>query len=833
MRKPSFPLTILASAITALTLSSNASANDALMLEEIVVTAQKRAESLQDVPISVSAMNGEKLSESGIPNLENFSAYVPNFNVTPSAIGGLISIRGIQSGVLASIEQSVGTFADGVYRGRGAQSAFSFLDVGMIEVLRGPQSTLFGKNTIGGALNITSAAPTEEFEGQISATYEVEHEETETQGYVSGPLSDTVRGRFAFQTRDRNDGWVENTYYDQGEPQIEDAAGRVSLEWDATEDLLVKFKYEHGDWENKGGIGYEQHILTPGFAAALNAMGADTKAENGKTTIGNNTPGIDYGATQTNEGDSDEAALRVDYNTTHGTLTAIAGFSQYSFERNLDADFSALDGIGFEEYEDYEQNSLEVRFVSDLGEGFEFITGLYYQDSELSYKGKTNFNLDSSDPDSFGGVAIGAIQQEANILGNPILLGLLDADSSGDIDATEASVIVDAIGQFTRYNTIDQESESWAAFAQGTWDLSDTVRLTLGVRYGEEEKEAKQGVNCADWDTTTVNNGAANCNAFSHLLAEFEPHQFNDLQRDEEHWTYTANVQWDVTSDIMVYTTVSNGVKAGGFNSFALTTNADEAEFDEEKVKSFEIGAKMSLLDGRAELNVAAFDMEYDDLQATIFTGATGFKVENAASASIQGLEMDGRWKLTESVMLHASVGYVDFEYDEYKVAGCTAAQRAALGFAGLFTKPAPGTTAGTATAVGTNAFGQAATCEQDLSGGVSAYTPKLSASLSLEHEMDLGNNLYFRTVLDANFKDDHHTTEDNDPLVYQDAYTQWNLALTLGAQDDTWDVALIGRNITDEKFITYSNDTPLFAGSHQVGWGREANYAIRGRLKF
>ncbi|BFM14758.1 TonB-dependent receptor [Maricurvus nonylphenolicus] len=801
------------------------------VLEEIVVTAQKRAESLQDVPISVSAMSGDKIAEAGIPSMNDFSAYVPNFNVTSNAIGDVISIRGIQSGILASIEQSVGTFVDGVYRGRGTQSRFSFLDVGMIEVLRGPQSTLFGKNTIGGALNITSAAPTEEFQAEISGLYEVEHDETEIKGYVSGPLSDSVRGRLAILDRQLDDGWIENTYYDSDEPQTDETAGRLSLEWDASDDVLVKFKYEYGEWDNK--LGYDQEILTPQLSGVLTGLGADTQPGNFTTTIGNNTAGIDYGAAQTFEGDSQESALRIDYTLPKGTLTAIAGYSEYEFERNLDADFNALDGMGFEEAEDYEQTSLEVRFVSELGNGFEFITGLYYQDSELNFAGKSNFNVNSADPDSFGPVAIGAILQEANVLGTAPLLALLDADSSGDLSPAEAQVAADAIGQFTRANVMEQETESWAVFTQGTWDLSDELRLTLGARYGEEEREAKQGVNCADWDTTTTNNTAANCGAFSLLLAEFTPHQFNDLSRDEEHWTYTANIQWDLTEDIMVYATMSNGVKSGGFNSFALTDNTDEAEFDEEKVKSFEVGAKMSLLDGQAEVNFAVFDMDYDDLQATIFTGATGFKVENAASASIQGIEIDGRWQLTEELMLRGSLGYVDFEFDEYDNAGCTAAQRSALGFVGLFTRPAPGTTVGNATAVGTNAFGQAATCEQDLSGGTSAYTPEISASLSLEHEMDLGSSLFLRTVADVNYMDDHHTAQDNDELVYQDAYATVNLTVTLGAQDDKWDISLVGRNLTDEEFITYSNDMPLFAGSQQVSWSRGANYAIRGRLKY
>jgi len=814
MRTPFKPSSILGVTVAALAASTGSASLASTTLEEVVVTAQKRAESLQDVPISVSAMSGDKLAEAGIPSFQDFSAYVPNLNVTSNAIGDVISIRGIQSGILASIEQSVGTYVDGVYRGRGSQSRFSFLDVGMVEVLRGPQGTLFGKNTIGGALNITSAKPTEELEAQLSAQYEVEHEETELQGYVSGPLSDSLRGRFAFLSRDRNDGWVHNDYYDQGEPQQDELAGRISLEWDVSDDLLVKFKYEQGDWDNKGQA-FEEFIVSPTLAGAYAALGVagNTQPGDQTTAIGNNRPGIDYGASQVFTGDSEESALQLDYQLGSGTVTAIMGYSAYDFERDLDADFNAFDGIGFEEREDFDQTSLELRYVSDLGDGFEYIAGMYWQDSNLDLGAKSNFNVDPADPDSLGPLAIGSLIAE----------GIAP-------DLATAAAMVGSIGAFTRAATMSQETETLAFFAQGTLDLRDDLRLTVGARYGEEERDATQGVHCAEWDT--FNNNDASCTPLQLVLGEFTPHQNNGLHRDEENWTWNTNLQWDVNEAVMVYANVSTGVKSGGFNSFALTASPEEAEFDEEKVKAFEIGAKMSLLDGAAELNVAIFDMDYDDLQATIFTGATGFKVENAASASISGIEMDGRWQLAESLMLRGSLGYVDFEFDEYDNAGCTNAQKAALGFAGLFTKPAVGTTSGGATAVDLDGDGLTDTCEQDLSGGTNAYTPELSASLSLEHEMDLGE-FYLRTVVDANYMDEHHTAMDNDPLAFQDAYTLWNLTLTLGAQDDSWDVSLIGRNLTDEEYISYSNDMPLFAGSQQVAWGREASYAIRGRLKF
>ena len=183
-------------------------------LEEVVITAQKRVESLMDVPISVSAVDGEAIKDSGIQRFEDLTAYVPNFQVSQDPIGDKINIRGIQSGTQAGFEQSVGTFVDGIYRGRGSQARNAFLDVAMVEVLRGPQPTLFGKNTIAGALNITTAKPTAELEAELSAAYNIDFDETELQGYISGPITDSLRGRLVGMDRQMDEGWVENLAYD-------------------------------------------------------------------------------------------------------------------------------------------------------------------------------------------------------------------------------------------------------------------------------------------------------------------------------------------------------------------------------------------------------------------------------------------------------------------------------------------------------------------------------------------------------------------------------------------------------------------------------------------
>ncbi|MFQ3323932.1 MAG: iron complex outermembrane receptor protein [Pseudomonadales bacterium] len=222
-------------------------------LEEVLVTAQKKSQSLQDVPVSVSALSGDKLASAGIQRAEDLSAMIPNFSVQQDPIGDKINIRGIQSGNNAGLEQSVSTFVDGVYRGRGVQGRFSFLDVGRVEVLRGPQGTLFGKNTIGGAVNIISAKPTDSFEGKVTGIYTFENmKQFETNGYISGPLSNDLSGRLAFQYRDDQEGYIENNFYGESSPQAEELALRTSLLWDYSDNTQITVKLEYGDFDIQG-----------------------------------------------------------------------------------------------------------------------------------------------------------------------------------------------------------------------------------------------------------------------------------------------------------------------------------------------------------------------------------------------------------------------------------------------------------------------------------------------------------------------------------------------------------------------------------------------------
>ncbi|MEH6695828.1 MAG: TonB-dependent receptor [Hyphomonas sp.] len=796
-------------------------------LQTVTVTAQKREQSLQDVPISVVAKSGADIETRGIQRIEDLSLLVPNFSVQQDPIGDKINVRGIQSGNNAGLEQSVSTFVDGVYRGRAVQSRFSFLDIERLEVLRGPQGTLFGKNTIGGAVNITAAKPTDELAYSLAGTYTFEGvEELKSEGFVSGPLSDAVRGRLAFMYRDQSEGHVFNEFYGEDSPQIEDGAVRGQLEFDATDRTLILVRAELGDFQlDAQPFG----IKEAGPLAIFEAAGAFPvfAGDFGRTNIGSVNPSLDFGSNGKMRGDSSEYMIRVEHELDKGEITAIASFSEYGFDRFLDADFSALDMLRFDEREEYEQTAFELRYASDLDGPVNFLVGTYYQDADLLAEGLTYFNVRQDGAtnelaiDTFFNSACNfVVNQGADpTTATPCLF-------SGAIQAFDGTPL--AYTDVNRINRLDQSSELYALFGQVDWELTDTLELSLGLRYAEEEKSARQQAFATDFgtrnpnvalsdDATYLAASGGQLPSIFRLVAEATAHE-NDLGRNEDSFTWSANLSWTPNSDTLLYARAATGFKAGGFNSFALGSDPDEAEYEEEEVLGFEVGGKLTLLDGAAELNGAVFTSEFENIQSAIFTGSTSFIVQNAAKATSSGIELDGRWAATDALTIVGSVAYVDFEFDEFPRAACTNAQLQVF----RISLSQPLATLQQCSAAGVN----------ELSGQGSENTPEISASISLDHRVELFGRYELNSVLDVAYQDDQFRSGDLDPLGLQEAYTKANLTLVLGPTAGNWDIALIGKNIFDEETFSYFNDTPVIEGSQQFIPDQPRTVGLRLRIR-
>lgn len=804
-------------AIAAPGLAQEATAERATGLEEIIVTATKRAEGLQDVAQSIQAVTGERIEATNIVRLEELSQLVPSFSIQQDPIGDKINIRGIQSGNNAGLEQSVATFVDGVYRGRGAQTRFAFLDPARVEVLRGSQGTLFGKNTIGGAINITSGRPTSELEGSLAGTWGFEGvEENELEGFVAGPLSDRVRARVAGLYRNLDKGWVRNDFYGgQREPTSEEFAVRGTLEFDLTERTLAIVRVEHGSFDQ---FGQPFSNRVPGPLALFGVTGNNFNRSN----IGSVNPVLDIGSSGNLDGNSTEASLTLEQEIGGGALTVILAYSSYEFDRQLDADFSLTDIVRFDDTEDFEQYSLELRYASDTNGPFDYIVGGYLQRNTLVATGDSFFNVRGSgselaiDTLLAGGCAF-ATAAGANPATdrNCILSGLVTA-----FDGTPL-----AYRDFNRFLVLDQEDEVAAAFVQLTYAVSESFSLTGGLRYTYEKKTATQTAIATEFGTRRRNDffGASAVYAqfgapdpFS-AIGEGVIHAF-DLGRTENSLTYAASAQWRPNEDTLLYAQVSSGFKAGGFNSFALSGDPDEAEYEPEEATGFEIGGKFSLLDNRAEINIAAFYTDFTNIQTAIFTGSTSFIVENAAAATSKGVEIDGRWAVTDALTISGSAAYVDFAFDSFPNAACVVDQL----FQYRIDTGNPLATIQDCAEAGRN----------DLKGRTSENTPKFSATFGFSHTLPLGR-FALRTYGDVVFRTRQFREADLDPTLVQGRYAKANLALLFGPTEGAWDVSVIGKNIFDKNTFSYGNDSPLLEGARQFAPDRPRTVAVKARARF
>ncbi|MEE8338608.1 MAG: TonB-dependent receptor [Xanthomonadales bacterium] len=773
----------------------------ATVLEEVTVTAQKRVQSLQDVPISIATMMGDTIEEQGLTNLEAVSASIPTLHIGEAQIGEQLFIRGIGSGVNAGFEQSVGTYVDGIYFGRGSQSRGALFDVERIEVLKGPQGTLFGKNTIAGALNITTAAPTDEFEGSVSALYEFEQKQTILSGVLSGPLTDTVSARLALQWSELDAGWMENEFRGgEDEPASEHKFARLSLNWDASDKLNFLLKYTRSEFEQEGRNSelsdvngkYPGAPFVGNMAALLAPFGEFGVLDN-KRNVGG-TPGTLFDRDEI-ETDANTFVLIATYDMADHVLTSITGYNDYDSFQATDQDVTPLDILAMQTEEEYEQFSQELRLTSPGGETIDYLIGAYYQYDELKTTQMINTNLLDV---IFGSPVPGVVPP--GIFGPPIFSA--------------------------RFADMEQETTSWAVFSQLTWNITDTFRTTLGLRYANDKKEVIQELRLTEFNdrnlplatlfppASGVAPGFVQVGIWGANLGTFE-HLIND-KVSKNNFNPSLNVQWDASQDTMVYASVSTGYKGGGFDAFfgraegAWTTSPDGFQFLQEEVIAYELGAKMSLLDGAAELNMALFYNEFDDVQVSTFDGGLSLRVGNAAVTVVKGVEADGRWALTDNFTLSGAVAYIDATYDDFQNAQCYFGQSAAectpnpvTGFPG-----------------------------QDLSGKDLQFSPDWSAHLALEHYMPLGS-LQLRSTLNVNYSDDYAIAADLDPRSRQDSFTKVDLRVALVGNDGTWELAFIGRNLTDEASSTWANDTALAAGGFYRHIDRLRSYAFQVRYIF
>ncbi len=771
--------TALASGVLLVLASASVAAQDPTALGEIIVTAQKRAESLQDVPLAVSAVGGDKIAEAGIMKIEDLKNYVPTLFMTETAIGNNLSIRGIFSGVNPGFEQSVGTYVDGVYRGRPQQTRAPFLDLERVEVLRGPQSILFGKNSVGGALNITTARPTEEFDAMVSALYEPRYDEQEFSAHISGPFTDRFRGRLAARYREL-DGHIENaTLGNSDEPAREETTVRGWLEFDVTENVTAALKAEFGEFDVVGRqieITQELPAAAGPFTGAtysqiLAALGQDPSVLNNTADYVRSSNG-DF-----SDNDTEEFVLQIDWQLGEKTLTAITGYSKYDFSELCDCDFTGGNVFNVAMGEEFDQTSQEIRLTSPTGGTLEYILGAYYESSDLT----------------FGDTIL--------VDGGSVLVPLLNANPAF-IGSPLEGIAGTMLANTATPRLFTQDSQSYSAFTQLSWNMSDEFRTTFGLRYTKDEKDATRTLVVTDINgNPLVGAQAALAPVVYRLAFNVRGHDLSG-KREEDQTLPSLTVEWSPDDNTMMYASWSKGAKAGGFDARSNNSpipptpvctapgtppgctpaaGIGSFEFNEERATNFELGAKLRI-GGSFEMNAALYLTDFEDLQVSTFDGVLGFNVTNAGEAEIRGLELDLRWQATENLQLFSSAAYTDFEFLEY-VGQCAFGQ-----------PPTPG--------------GDGLNCSYK--GKTNEFVAPWVITAGGSYRRPIFSSLAFHLGLDAYYTDQYFVAPTLDARQKQQSYYKVNGSVGIGDQDGSWDVSVIGKNLFNEQILPYGNDTPL-----------------------
>ena len=774
-------------------------------LEEIVVTSQQRTQSLQDVPVSVNVVSGDKITEGGISKIEDLQGLVPNLSQSETGIGTNIFIRGIGSGINQGFEQSVGLYTDGVYYGRAQQSRAPFLDVERIEVLRGPQNILYGKDSIAGALSIFSAQPTDEFEGSVGVTVEPEFGEAILDVTLSGPLAGGFSWRVAHRTR-QLDGYIDNVDL-ADEPERDESTTRVILDWDISDTFNANFKTEIGTYDVVGRqielLEFQASPILPGnptwseFLLGINPLNAATGADITPTSILDTEIDFDRAANgDFSDNDTENFTLSLNYDLNGYNFTSITSQSGYEYDELCDCDFTSANIFFVQSQEEFDQFSQEIRVTSPGGQTIDWIAGLYYQTSDLDFNDEF-FTTETS--------VIG------NILDTVLPLAFVTPDGDSIFPAGGAQQLNNLIVP----REFVQDSELFAGFVQATLSLSDSWRITAGGRLSEEDKDASRVLDFTDADGNVIPFDDSFIPGseigLDYILGAVLQVARHDLEgsRTESNFAPLLNVEYDFGVDSLAYATWARGFKSGGFDvrsntapfasdaagnlipttiespiSDALDVSipAGTFDFEEEQATNFELGIKSRFWGGRAEINAAAFLTDYEELQVSQFDGVLSFNVGNAAEAQTAGLEVDGRVAISDYVTLSGALALLDFEFQDFDTGQCTQAQRLV----------------------------DPTITDCDFDGFSNQFVADFSGALAVDYTNDFGSNLLFSGTFDTTFTSDYNPAANVDPAIEQNGFAKFNLRLGLSDIDRVWEVAILAKNLTNEEVVTFANDIPL-----------------------
>jgi iron complex outermembrane receptor protein len=739
-------------------------------LTEIVVTAQKRVENLQNVPVAVQVISGQKLAEQNYNTLADLTQTVPGVNVSTDAFDNQLYIRGIGSGENASFDQSVATFVDDIYHGRSRLSNATFLDLDRIEVLKGPQSTFFGNNAIAGALNIVTKKPGDTFDASARALYG-QFGQYAVEGAVGGPITDTFGARLAVTRNGDDRGWIENVSLGQRAPINNNDAGRLTLVFNPSQDLDATFKVEGSKSRLSGSyaddpVQWNNCPPPPPFSAgnvlgcsnALALIAAGTKVPLGlNNNLNTGLPGQGHTLS------TFEDVLTVNYRQWNHTFTSVTGFNSYHSNADVDNGLLPVDQIATSQSpEKYHQFSQELRVASAADQTLAYLAGVYFQTDQLNYSQQATLPL-------FDGVAAGSP-----------FLGLAPY------------LPIASLGGFS------QREDVYSGFGSLTWTATDKLRISGGLRASWVSKDSTI--------FKTYGTGTQLYGGFEPLPSALQPTAglllgapgSETLKQTDHAVMPSGRIQYQLSPEAMSYFSYNRGFKAGGFNGDVAFAPIANSAYGPEYVNAYELGVKTTWLDNTVLLDVDVFRSDYKGLQVTaatqdVVTDTFTSFVQNAATSTSEGVEIEARWAVTKALRFSTNITYLDSHYVNYPNAprttlqGICAALSAATPQCAQFSYPIAGV--------------------ENLSGTPTQFAPRWSGSMAASYALQLPGQYQFTTEVSPYFTSSYNRDPEYDlagigSTAGTDAYVRIDARLTLAGPGGHWAVDVIGKNLADRLII-------------------------------
>jgi outer membrane receptor protein involved in Fe transport len=754
--------------------------------EDIVVTARRRDESLLNVPVAITAVGAADINRYAATDLSKIGQLVPQVIIAKTGGGGAgasFSIRGVGSSALdAGIDQTVSLNLDGLQLSRGRLVTQSFFDIAQVEVLKGPQALFFGKNSPGGVISLRTNGPTKELAGYVRAGYEFKANERYAEGAISGPITDTLGFRIAARGS-QMDGFIKNVAGPITLPSTPDfpGVGAAHSRDPGTKEILGRLTLQ---WNPSSA-----------FDATLKVFGSRLR---------------DHGETSGTELICSGSPRTLDL-LSGALVTDPYGDCKLNGKRSLGAPNPAIaanypnsnGGVPITKYHSF-LSSLTMNWHLD-SVTFTSVSGLWSYHND----GFDNFAFDSS-PAVLGvnGDKSKAFTQELRF--NTSLDGVLNfagglyyEDSSRN---TRGHGFIGNVGNDPRNNQTnnwtlltDNSGKTYSAFGQAIWEIMPSVELAGGVRWTHEKK------------TTTLGNSFVNQN-IAPLGIVADEGAFSTGKFKDTNWSPEATLTWHPTDRTTLYAAYKTGYKSGGFSNPAILSagqNAGNLGFAPEKAEGGEIGFKGSFLDGRLTVNSAIYRYKYDGLQLTSFNPSPpSFTIRNAASARTTGMEVDTSYHITRDLQLRLSGGYNRAKYLSFPAAPCYAGQ--------------------------TTASGCVADGTQNLSGTALVRAPKWNLTGGLTNDMPISGDINLGLSADANFTSGYWLLENQNPVGWQKGFARLNATARLHQVDDNWELALIGRNLTNKYYGIAAAEKPF--GTPDAIWvniGRPREIVLQGTIRF